>query len=145
MFCNNKQLHFWCCSCFSPSLGRLFTHFYILIKESSKCIILPSFSFLSYQYSSNLFEIKPSASVSFASCLLSSFIFFIFSQICFICFSTFLIQLNKMLTQSGYFKFLLNAFSGITLALLVLKHPFFNFLVPSSWLELPLRSRFFEL
>ena len=95
-----------------------------------------------------MFEIKSITSISSASCFSSliypSFISFLFSKVCVICFSTFLIQLNKMLTRLGYFKLLVNTSSGISLNLLVFRLPSFNFLAPFFWFELPLWSRFFE-
>ena len=144
----NKQLHFEYSSCLSSWPERLSTYFDILINQSSKVLILSSFSFLSFPYSSDMFEIKSIASVSYASyfspLICPSFISFVFSKICVICFSTFSIQLNKMLTQSGDFKLPVNTSSGISLVLLVFKLPSFNFLAPSSWFELLLRSRLFE-
>ena len=119
----------------------------MLFKKSRKYLIRSSFSFLSCSYSLNLFEIRSSASFSFASYLspliCHFLIFFVFSQICVICFSAVLIQFNKMLTHAGDFKISVNTFSGILLALLVLKLPSLNFLAPCSRLELLLRSRFF--
>ena len=110
----------------------------MLIKQSSNVLILSSFSFLSFSYSSNLFELKSIASVSSASCfsplICPSLISFVLSKICVICFSTFLIQLNKMLTQSGDFKLSTNISSRISLALLV-----FRLLLSFSW-HLPLGS-----
>ena len=120
----------------------------MLIKQFSNVLILSSFSFLSVSYSSNLFEIKSIASVSSASCfsrlICPSFVSIVFSEICVICFSTFLIQLNKILTQSGDFKLSVNISSGISQALVVFRLPSYNFLGPFSWFELPLKSRFFE-
>ena len=49
-----------------------------------------------------------------------------------------------MLTQSGDFKLSVNFSSGISLALRVFRLHSFNFLAPSSWFELPLRSLFYE-
>ena len=49
-----------------------------------------------------------------------------------------------MLIQSGDFKLSVNTSSGISLALLAFSLHSFNFLAPSSWFELPFRSRFFE-
>ena len=120
----------------------------MLFKHSSSVLILSSFSFLCFSYSSNLFGIKSIAFVSSAKCfsLLICLLFssFIFSKVCVICLSTFLIQPNKMLTQSGNYKLSVNTLSGISLALLVFRLPSFNFLLLSSWFELSLRSCFFE-
>ena len=120
----------------------------MLVKHSSSVLILSSFSFLSSSYSSNLFEIKSIAFVSSARCfsplICPSFSSFVFSKIYVVCLSTFLVQLNKMLTHSGNFKLSLNTSSGISLALLVFRLPSFNFLQLSSWFELSLRSSFFE-
>ena len=118
----------------------------MLVKHSSSVLILSSFSFLSFSYSSNLFEIKSIASVSYTKCF-SPLIcpsFSSFWKIYVICLSIFLIQLNKMLTQSSDFKLSVNTLSGISLALLVFRLPSFNFLLLSSWFELSLRSCFFE-
>ena len=120
----------------------------MLVKHSSSVLILSSFSFLSFSYSSNLFEIKSIASVSSAKCfsplICPSFSSFVFSKIYVICFSTSLIQLNEMLTQSGDFKLSVNTLSGISLALLLFRLPFYNFLLLSSWFSLLLKSRVFE-
>ena len=116
MLCNNKQLHLEYCSCLSTWLERLSTHLDMLVNHSSCVLILSSFSFRSSSYSSNLLEIKSIASVSSAKCfsplICPSFSSFVFSKICVICLSTFLIQLNKMLTQSGDFKLSVNTSSG---------------------------------
>ena len=135
------------CSCLSTCLESLSTRLDMLVKHSSSVLILSSFSFLSFSYSSNLFEIKSIASVSSTKCFspLICSSFSSFWKIYVICLSIFLIQLNKMLTQSGGFKLSVNTLSGISLALLVFRLPSFNFLLLSSWFELShLTSRFFE-
>ena len=148
MPCNNKQLRLEYCSCLWTWLERLSTHLDMLVKHSSSVLILSSFSFLSFSYSSNLLKIKSIASISSAKCfsplINPSFNSFVFSKICVICL-TFLMQLNKMLTQSGNFKLSVNTLLGMSLALLVFRLPSFNFLLLSSWFELShLTSRFFE-
>ena len=70
MPCSYTQLHLKYCSCLSTWPEILSTRFGMLIKQSSNVLILSSFSFLSFSYSSNLFEIKSMASVSSASCFL---------------------------------------------------------------------------
>ena len=131
MPCSDKQLCLKYCSYLSNWLERLWTRWDMLVKHSSSVLILSSFSFLSFSYSSNLFEIKSVASVSSARCfsplICPSFNSFIISKICVICLSTFLIQLNKMLTQSGDFKLSVNTWSGISLALLVFRLKSLNF------------------
>ena len=148
MSCNNKQLRLEYCSCLSNEPERLSIRFVMFIKQSSNVFIFPSFFSLFFSYSSKLFEIKSITFVSFVSCFLPLifpfFISFAFSKILVICFSTFLIQLKKTLTKSIDSKLSVNALSGTSLALRVFRFHSFNFLAPSSWIRLPLRSLFFE-
>ena len=115
------------CSCLSTCLESLSTRLDMLVKHSSSVLILSSFSFLSFSYSSNLFEIKSIASASSAKCfsplICPSFSSLVFSKICVTYLSTFLIELNKMLTQSVDFKLSVNTSSAIPLALLVFRLP----------------------
>ena len=91
---------------------------------------------------------KSIATVSSAKCFspltCPSFNSFVFSKVCIICLSTFLIQLNKLLTQSYDFKLSVYTSSGISLALPVFRLPSFNFLLLFSWFELSRRFPFFE-
>ena len=147
MSCNNKQLRLKYGSCLSNEPEALSIRFEMFIKQSSNVFIFPFFFSLFFSYSSKLFEIKPITFVSFVSCLLPLicpfFISFAFSKLFVICFSTFLIQLKKTLKKSVDFKLSVNALSGTLLALRVFRFHSFNFLAPSSWIRLPLRSRFF--
>ena len=148
MPCINKQLRLGHCSYLSTWLERLSNCLDLLVKLSSNVLILSCFSFLSFSYSSNWSEIKSIASVNSAKCvsplICPFFSSFLFSKICVIYLSTFLIHLNKVLTQSGDFKLSVNTSFGISLGLLVSRLPSFNFLLLSSWFQLSLRSRFFE-
>ena len=87
---NNKQLHLVDFSCLSTWPERLSTYFY-LIKQTSNVLIHSFFSFLSFLYSPNLFEINSIAFVSSVNCFSPLIYYFlhILKDLCYLIFYIF--------------------------------------------------------